>query len=430
MADYYPLLSRAIAGLESNTSEQRRGVYDRARAALVRQLRGADPPLSEPEITRERLALEDAVRRIEAEARRSAPAVAPAPRALPPAPSQPQRPAPHAPDMAAPVAPPHYEADPSYAPEGYEDEPEQAAPPPPPPPRRPARPRPVRRTPPRARFASAVAIAAIAVVVAGGAGLYVMRDGISSLFGSSSGPTSGSQDQVAKNEGRVGEGGQPPAGEETGSAPVQTQPLNLSSPIVEPQPLGQNPAVSQRAVLYEETPDNQSGAAFTANAVWRVESVPGANGQPEEKQLRGDISIPQRQMQVVVLIKRNTDSTLPASHTLEVQFVLPENFSNGGVANVPGLLFKESEDTNGVALEGHAVRVTNDFFLIGLANEQAKKQQNIQLLGERDWMDMPILYENGRRAVLTIEKGVPGNAAFREALAAWESADRQAAAGQ
>ena len=66
MADYHPLISRAVTGLESNTGENRRVLYERARAALVNQLRSVDPPLEESDITRERLALEEAIRKVEA----------------------------------------------------------------------------------------------------------------------------------------------------------------------------------------------------------------------------------------------------------------------------------------------------------------------------------------------------------------------------
>ncbi|MEP6838559.1 MAG: hypothetical protein ABJA75_10925, partial [Bradyrhizobium sp.] len=69
MADYYPLIARAIAGLDpSAPGESRRALYDRARTALIAQLRGVQPPLSESEITRERLSLEEAVRKVESEA--------------------------------------------------------------------------------------------------------------------------------------------------------------------------------------------------------------------------------------------------------------------------------------------------------------------------------------------------------------------------
>src|SRR5258708_22645340 len=70
MADYYPLIARAVAGLDKNTGDARRALYERARAALVAQLRGVTPALDESDVTRERLALEEAVRKVEGESAR------------------------------------------------------------------------------------------------------------------------------------------------------------------------------------------------------------------------------------------------------------------------------------------------------------------------------------------------------------------------
>ena len=72
MADYYPLIARAVAGLEKNSGENRRALYERARAALLAQLRGLTPALDESDITRERLALEESIRKVEAESVRQA----------------------------------------------------------------------------------------------------------------------------------------------------------------------------------------------------------------------------------------------------------------------------------------------------------------------------------------------------------------------
>src|SRR5437667_863616 len=58
MADYHPLIARAVAGLEKNNGENRRALYERARGALLAQLRSVTPALNESDITRERLALE------------------------------------------------------------------------------------------------------------------------------------------------------------------------------------------------------------------------------------------------------------------------------------------------------------------------------------------------------------------------------------
>src|SRR5581483_9752554 len=104
MADYHPLIARAVEGLGTSTGEARRGLYERARAALVSQLRGIDPPLSEADITRERLALEDAIRKVEAESVRKARQTAtPLRPPIPPRPAAPAaRPAPQPPVATSP----------------------------------------------------------------------------------------------------------------------------------------------------------------------------------------------------------------------------------------------------------------------------------------------------------------------------------------
>ena len=47
-------------------------------------------------------------------------------------------------------------------------------------------------------------------------------------------------------------------------------------------------------------------------------------------------------------------------------------------------------------------------------------QRNVQLLKDRSWFDIPIVYTNGGRSILAVEKGLPGDRAFAEAFAAWE----------
>ena len=68
VADYYSLIKKAVARLDPASSREGRwAIYERARAAQLAQLRSISPPLSEAEISREQLALEEAVRRAEAE---------------------------------------------------------------------------------------------------------------------------------------------------------------------------------------------------------------------------------------------------------------------------------------------------------------------------------------------------------------------------
>src|ERR1700685_3446890 len=159
MTDYQPLIARAIEGLGKSTGEARRALYERARSALVTQLRSVEPALSESEITRERLSLEEAIRKVEADAARrsrmearteprfeprplkppSRPAAAATPAPPPPPPAPPPPPEPPAAEPPQPAPLEDYRDEPPQPPEDFND-PDQAAPPPPPPPQGPLRP--------------------------------------------------------------------------------------------------------------------------------------------------------------------------------------------------------------------------------------------------------------------------------------------------
>src|SRR3569832_2734278 len=67
MADYKELLRRAVEALPENNGAARRAVYEKARAALVGQLRAINPPLPARDITTHRLQLEDCIRLVEQE---------------------------------------------------------------------------------------------------------------------------------------------------------------------------------------------------------------------------------------------------------------------------------------------------------------------------------------------------------------------------
>jgi hypothetical protein len=70
MANYYSLIAREVAALDMNTGEARRALYARARVALVELLRDVTPALDKSQVTRERLLLEAAIRKVEGEAAR------------------------------------------------------------------------------------------------------------------------------------------------------------------------------------------------------------------------------------------------------------------------------------------------------------------------------------------------------------------------
>jgi hypothetical protein len=205
-------------------------------------------------------------------------------------------------------------------------------------------------------------------------------------------------------------------------APKDASPLSkpkIPDRVGQPSSTDQVAPVAQRVVLYDEDPGDPKGKQYVGSVIWRTEQVKAASGQKADIAVRADIDIPDRKFKMTMSFRRNTDTSLPASHTAELTFILPPDFAGGGVSNVPGILMKSNEQARGTPLAGLAVKVTDGFFLVGLSNVEADRTRNLQLLKERSWFDVPLVYVNQRRAIIAIEKGAPGERAFNDAFAAW-----------
>ena len=176
---------------------------------------------------------------------------------------------------------------------------------------------------------------------------------------------------------------------------------------------------AQRAVLYEAETNDPQGKRYLASVVWHTVTVSPESGVAPEIAVQADLEVPERHINITWTLRRNTSQEASASHTMEIKFNLPADFP-GGIANAPGILMKQSEQTRGTALTGVAVKVANDFFLIGLSATDLDRQRNIQLLKESSWIEIPIVYTDGRRSILAIEKGPSGDRAFADAFNAWE----------
>jgi hypothetical protein len=430
MAEYYPLISRAVGGLSDKSGENRRALYERARAALVSQLRNATPALDEGQITRERLALEDAIRRVEAEAVKAE--QGPAPPEAPPslrdqalrsfresvadaeglggaasaanatmraAYEQVREPTRPAPPQARLFEPPATEPPPPPLPENqqggeWHEEPEQ-------------HPEYYKKAPVDwARYVPIILILLLVGAVAGG--VYWQRHAIGNMIASLRSTHTASTPAPP-----------PAAPAQPAASPKIADRIGPSSNGVPAPANAPAAAVAQKVVLYDEDPNDPQGKRYVGSAIWRTETISPGPGLAPELAVRADVEIPERRLRMTWSLRRNTDKNLPASHTIEVMFTLPADFDQKGVSTVPGVLMKTTEQARGVPLAGLSVKVTNGYFLIGLSAVDVDVQRNVSLLKERDWFDIPIVYASGKRGILALEKGTPGQRAFEEAFRAW-----------
>ena len=86
-----------------------------------------------------------------------------------------------------------------------------------------------------------------------------------------------------------------------------------------------------------------TGKQYLGSVIWRTEPVKATGSQKPDIAVRADIEIPDRKFKMTMSFRRSTDASLPASHIAQLTFILPQDFSGGGVSNVPGILMKSND---------------------------------------------------------------------------------------
>jgi WD40 repeat protein len=273
------------------------------------------------------------------------------------------------------------------------------------------------------RLVGVIAVVAVTAIVAMGI-IFFGADIRSTLLGLGSAETVVSAPKVApaKDTAVAKVDAEPKAATPRDSKPKDPSRFPLSDPdqSTNPAPGSNAPSALQQVHLIEEGPSNPKGREYSGRVEWRsVQVSGGANGQ-KDIAIRGDIDVPDLKLKVSFLISRNHDSSVPASHLAELTFILPPDFSGGSVEKVPGILMKSNEQERGSPLAGISVKVTDGFFLIGLSNVETDRIRNLQLLKERSWFDIPVVYANNNRAIISIPKTEAGERVFNDVFGAWE----------
>jgi hypothetical protein len=447
MPDYASILRRSVAALNDASPPMREAVYQRARAALARQLTAVDPPLSTREIERQHQELEDAVARLEADFS-AEDADEPEPEPVEdeyfepePPEREPSYPAQAREDRSHEVARDYDGEEDEGGEEDDEFEDEERS----------------------SRAPLLIGLAVLAAVIAG-AGFYVyaQRDRLSGVFAQSGSEevaepaderpapivmpeepppaeevaaspdkrpdrmTNGTEPPPARDAtpepAPVAEAPLEPAPEEPAAPleiPAEEPPTETALPAEPPEPEQQTAAlaqpgeslVAQRAIFYFQGKEGTAGQATEGTVTWAEIT------KDDRPAIQATLRLTDQPATTTVTISKNADASLPASHLVEVQF--SGELGPSPIQRVPALVMKQTEQARGQPLTGAAVPVTNELFWIALSDNQEQVAQNIQLLREGSWFDIPILYNDGTRALLSFEKGIPGDKVFETVMSSW-----------
>lgn len=186
-------------------------------------------------------------------------------------------------------------------------------------------------------------------------------------------------------------------------------------------------AGSERVVLVDfNNGDKRSDGAV----MWRTEQVKTSGGR-DDLAIRADLEIPGSSFKLSMVLRRNLDPSVRASHVIELTFDVPADFIDGGMGD-PFFMFLGPAEMSGRldALSGTTRRThLNGQYVEMLSDQPGDICRNLAILNGNAWL---AVYINGakrkprgvRSAVadqsLWFSKGAAGQQVFDTVFTAWE----------
>jgi hypothetical protein len=208
-----------------------------------------------------------------------------------------------------------------------------------------------------------------------------------------------------------------PAGEPTadqsgaqGAAPTSPAPDAANPPAAT--------AAGRAAMLVASADNPQKPVVSLGSTTWSL--IPSAPGQPASVAVKAEADIPDLKMHATMTLRKNTDPTLQATHTIDLKFSFAEGAPITGFKDVGLPQMRKEDSTAAEALTSVKVKISDVYFLIALAKGDADTARNLDLMQTRAWFDFPLLLNDDRIAKVVFQKSPEGQAMLDKAFEAWK----------
>jgi hypothetical protein len=209
-----------------------------------------------------------------------------------------------------------------------------------------------------------------------------------------------------------------PSAPPTSPAQIAPAPPVVASPTA-PPPAATVPIASRAAMLVATVADAAKPDIKIGTAVWSIVAPPP--GQPAAAVgVKAEIDVPELKMHASMIMRKNFDASLPASHTIDLRVSFDAGSPIKGIKDIALPLMRRDDPPAADALTGVRVKISDNYFLIGLNRGDADVARNLQEIADRGWFDFPMQLSDDRIAKLTFEKGADGEKIIGQALTAWK----------
>ena len=200
-----------------------------------------------------------------------------------------------------------------------------------------------------------------------------------------------------------------------GAAPATPAAETQNPPAASAAPA---PSAGRAAMLVASADNPQKPVVSLGSTVWSL--IPAAPGQPATVAVKAEADIPDLKMHATMTLRKNTDPTLQATHTIDLKFSFADGAPITGFKDVGLPQMRMEDSTAAEALTSVKVKISDTYFLIALAKGDSDTARNLDLMQTRAWFDFPLLLNDDRIAKVVFQKSAEGQAMLEKAFDAWK----------
>ena len=208
------------------------------------------------------------------------------------------------------------------------------------------------------------------------------------------------------------------------SGPQATQPgaQGAAAPATpdaaNPTAAAPSPSAGRAAMLVAAADNPQKPVVSLGSTTWSL--IPPVPNQPATVAVKAEADIPDLKMHATMTLRKNTDPTLQATHTIDLKFSFADGAPITGFKDVGLPQMRKEDSTAAEALTSVKVKISDTYFLIALAKGENDTARNLDLMKTRSWFDFPLLLNDDRIAKIVFQKSPEGQAMLDKAFEAWK----------
>ena len=174
---------------------------------------------------------------------------------------------------------------------------------------------------------------------------------------------------------------------------------------------------ARAAMLVASADHPEKPVVSLGSTVWSL--IPPAPNQPATVAVKAEADIPDLKMHATMTLRKNTDPTLQATHTIDLKFSFADGAPIAGFKDIGLPQMRKEDSTAAEALTSVKVKISDTYFLIALAKGESDTARNLDLMQKRAWFDYPLLLNDDRIAKVVFQKSPEGQAMLNKAFEAW-----------